>query len=87
MVSVIIPICNVKRFIPRGIKQILRQTYQDIEIILVDDGSTDDSLEECQKWADSDTRIKVFHKENEGAGSARNYGINHASGEYIYFLI
>lgn len=86
MVSVIIPIYNVKKFIPRGIKQVLQQTYQDIEIILVDDGSTDGSYEDCIEIAKSDPRITVFHQNNQGAGSARNLGLANAKGEYIYFF-
>ncbi len=86
MVSVIIPIYNVQNFINSGIQQILHQSYKDFEVILVDDGSTDGSLEECRKWAVKDTRIRVFHQRNEGAGSARNHGIEEAQGEYLYFF-
>lgn len=85
MVSVIIPIFNVSCFIERGLQQILNQTYQDFEIILVDDGSTDDSLIKCQKWERTDSRIRVFHQENQGAGGARNLGIEKSHGKYIYF--
>ena len=85
VVSVIIPIYNVRGFIDKGIKQILNQTYQEYEIILIDDGSTDGSLEECIKWEQNEVRITVLHQDNSGAGSARNLGIENAKGEYIYF--
>lgn len=86
MVSVIIPIYNVEKYIDRGMKNILSQTYQDFEVILVDDGSTDGSPKLCDEWAKRNDRICVFHKENGGSGSARNLGIENARGEYIYFF-
>lgn len=85
VVSVIVPIYNVRYFIDKGINQLLQQTYQDYEILLVDDGSTDGSWEECNRWACQDNRIVVLHQQNQGAGSARNLGIDHAKGDYIYF--
>lgn len=85
-VSVIIPIYNVEKYIDRGLTNFLMQTYQDFEILLVDDGSTDDSPALCDAWAARYDRIRVFHKENGGAGSARNLGIDNANGEYIYFF-
>lgn len=86
LVSVIIPIYNVRRFIEHGLKNVLSQTYQDYEILLSDDGSTDGSYEVCQRWALKDSRIRVLHQENKGAGAARNHGINEARGEFIYFF-
>lgn len=86
VVSVIIPIYNVRPFIEHGLKNVLNQTYQDYEIILSDDGSTDGSYEECQRRALRDPRIRVLHQENKGAGSARNHGINEAKGEFVYFF-
>lgn len=86
LVSVIIPIYNVHRFIERGIKNVLAQTYKDFEIILSDDGSTDGGYEECEKWTEKDSRIRVVHQDNRGAGAARNHGINEAKGEFIYFF-
>lgn len=86
MVSVIIPIYNVLSFIERGLQNVLNQTYQDFEIILSDDGSTDGSYEECMKWAEKVSRIRVLHQENQGAGAARNHGIDEAKGEFIYFF-
>lgn len=86
LVSVVIPIYNVRRFINRGIKDVLAQTYKNLEIILSDDGSTDGSYEECKKWTEKDSRIKVVHQENKGAGAARNHGIESAKGDFIYFF-
>lgn len=86
MVSVVIPIYNVSQYIDRGLKYILAQDYPSFEIILVDDGSTDDSASICDDWAVKDSHIKVLHKKNAGAGSARNVGIDQAKGEYIYFF-
>lgn len=85
-VSVIVPIYNVEGFIDRGIKNLLAQTYRRFEIILVDDGSTDGSLNKCKSWAHKDERIRVFHQANQGSGAARNKGIDNAAGKYIYFF-
>lgn len=84
--SVIVPIYNVKNFISRGINQLLRQTYRCFEIILVDDGSTDGSYEECVNWASTNNSIRVLHQKNMGAGSARNLGLENAKGSLIYFF-
>ena len=86
MVSIIIPIYNVHRFIERGLKNVLKQTYKDFEILLSDDGSTDGSYELCKEWVGRDSRIRTLHQENKGAGAARNHGINEAKGEFIYFF-
>lgn len=86
LVSVIIPIYNVRRFIERGLKNVFAQSCQDFEILLSDDGSTDGSYEECLEWTLKDSRIRVLHQENKGAGAARNHGINEARGEFIYFF-
>ena len=86
VVSVIVPIYNVGNFIDKGIKNLLSQTFSDFEIILVDDGSTDDSYEKCLAWSKRDGRIRVLHQLNQGAGGARNTGIYNAKGEYIYFF-
>lgn len=85
MVSVIVGIYNVLGFIDRGIGCVLSQTYGDFELLLVDDGSTDGSLERCKEWATRDSRIRVLHQENQGLGSARNLGLENARGEYICF--
>ncbi len=84
--SIIVPVYNVEKYLERCINSLIKQTLTDIEIILVDDSSTDSSLEICQKFAKEDNRIKVIHKVNEGAGMARNAGLKIATGEYIGFI-
>lgn len=84
--SVIIPIYNVEKYLDRCMKRVLNQTLEDIEIILVDDGSPDKCPRMCDDYAASDPRVKVIHKENQGLGLARNSGIEIAQGEYITFL-
>ena len=86
MVSVIIPIYNVENFVEKCIESILFQTIQNLEIILVDDGSSDGSGDICDVYAKKDARIKVIHKKNGGVSSARNMGISNATGEYICFV-
>lgn len=85
MVSVIIPVYNVENYLKECIDSVLHQTYKDIEIILVDDGSTDNSGNICDRYAEENRTIKVIHKKNQGLGMARNSGIEIASGDYIYF--
>ena len=85
-VSVVVPIYNVEKYLKRCVNSIINQTYKNIEIILVDDGSTDSSGELCEEIKKRDNRIKVYHKKNGGLGSARNYGYKYANGEYILFL-
>lgn len=85
-ISVVIPIYNVERFLDRTINAVISQTYENLEIILVDDGSTDKSGQICDDYAKKDNRIIVIHKENGGSSSARNAGIDRASGDYIGFL-
>ena len=86
MISVIIPIYNTGKLLNRMLKSIQEQTYRDLEIILVNDGSTDESEQECKKAAVNDERIRYFYQENAGVSSARNYGMKVAQGEYIAFL-
>ncbi len=86
LISVIVPIYNVEQYMERCIKSIQNQTYRNLEIILVDDGSPDNCGEICDQYAAEDERIKVIHKENGGLSDARNAGIEVASGEY-YFLV
>jgi glycosyltransferase involved in cell wall biosynthesis len=83
MVSIIIPVYNREKYIDASILSAAGQTERDIEIVVVDDGSTDRSGEICDKWAERDRRIKVFHTDNHGVCQARNYAIERASGEYI----
>lgn len=85
LVSIIIPIYNMGNKIEKSVNSLLSQTYKNIELILVDDGSKDNSLEVCRNIAVLDERIKVFHTENQGSGPARNFGINQSSGKYLYF--
>lgn len=84
-ISVIVPIYNAEKHLCRCIDSILRQSFHDIEIILVDDGSTDSSPEMCDQYKTVDERIKVIHKRNGGVSSARNIGMRDASGKYIMF--
>ena len=85
-ISIIVPIYNAEKCIDRCIESIYAQTFTDYEIILVNDGSTDNSLAICRAYAAKDERITVIDKENGGAGSARNAGIDIVKGKYIYFL-
>lgn len=86
LVSVIIPIYNVEKYLDRCIASVVDQTYRNLEIILVDDGSTDNSPAICDEWAERDERIKTVHKINEGAGMSRNAGMDNASGDYVLFV-
>lgn len=86
LISVIVPIYNVEKYLARCVDSIVNQTYKNLEIILVDDGSTDTSPNLCDEWAEKDNRIKVIHKTNGGLSSARNTGIEAATGDYILFL-
>lgn len=85
-VSVIIPVYNVEKYLPRCIKSVLEQTYKDIEIVLVDDGSKDSSGHMCDEYAKKNNNIIAIHKDNGGLSSARNMGIEVATGEAIFFL-
>lgn len=84
--SVIVPVYNVSQYLRRCIDSVLSQSYGDFELLLVDDGSSDDSGVICDEYAEKDGRIKVFHKENGGVSSARNKGIDEACGKYIIFV-
>ena len=86
LVSVIIPIYNVEAFLPQCIDSVINQTYKNLEIILVDDGSPDSCPLICDEYARKDTRIKVLHKVNGGLSDARNTGFEIATGKYVYFL-
>ena len=85
-ISVIVPIYNVEKYLKRCLESILNQTYTNIEIILVDDGSTDNSGIICDKYAEKDERIIIIQKENGGLSSARNTGIDISTGEYLCFV-
>lgn len=85
-ISIIIPIYNVEAYLPECVESIINQTYQDLEIILVNDGSTDRSSQICEDYATRDSRVKVIHKENEGSAAARNAGLHIATGDLIGFV-
>ena len=86
LVSVIIPIYNVAKYLPKCVDSVLAQTYQNLEIILIDDGSTDGSGKICDEYAAKDNRIRVIHQPNSGVSAARNAGLDVAGGEYIGFV-
>ena len=86
IISIIVPIYNVGKYLPRCIESILNQTFNNFELILVNDGSTDNSGVVCDDYAKKDTRIKIVHKSNGGVSSARNAGLYVAKGEYIGFV-
>ncbi|PEQ95221.1 hypothetical protein CN481_05040 [Bacillus sp. AFS006103] len=84
--SVILPVYNVEKYLERCVKSVLNQSFKDIEIILVDDGSTDGSGNLCDKLASKHSQVQAVHKENGGLASARNFGINYAAGKYVCFI-
>lgn len=86
LISVIVPIYNVEKYLARCVDSIVNQTYKNLEIILVDDGSTDESPEICDLYANRDNRIKVMHLPNGGAGKARNIALNFVHGSYVAFV-
>lgn len=86
MISVIIPIYKVEEYLDQCVSSVINQTYTDLEVILVDDGSPDQCPKMCDEWATKDSRIKVIHKKNGGLSDARNAGLEVATGEYIAFL-
>lgn len=86
LISIIVPVYNVEQYLNRCVESIVNQTYSNIEIILVDDGSPDHCPEICDKWAAMDSRIKVIHKENGGLSDARNIGLEIAVGDFIGFV-
>lgn len=86
MISVLIPVYNVEKYLPQCLDSILEQEYNNFEVILVNDGSTDASPSICEEYVRKDSRFKLFHQPNQGFGEARNTGLKHAAGEYIYFM-
>lgn len=86
LISVIIPVYNVEKYLEQCVTSVLNQTYRDIEVILVDDGSTDGSPAICDRYAQQDKRVKVYHTSNGGAARARNIGLEYANGDYIIFM-
>ncbi|QWU98701.1 glycosyltransferase family 2 protein [Francisella salimarina] len=86
LVSIIIPIYNTQNYLPRCLESIINQSYKNLEIILVNDGSTDNSLEICESYAKKDSRMSIMNKENGGSSSARNLGLDICRGDYISFI-
>lgn len=86
LISIIVPVYKVEKYLDQCVESIVNQTYENIEIILVDDGSPDNSPAMCDQWAEKDSRIRVLHKKNGGASAARNAGLDIAQGEYIGFV-
>ena len=86
MISIVVPVYKVEKYLNRCIKSLVHQSYTDLEIILVDDGSPDDCPILCDKWAQEDSKIKIIHKKNGGLSSARNAGLEIATGEYVGFV-
>lgn len=86
LISIVIPVYNVEKYLDECILSVINQTYKNLEILLIDDGSTDSSYDICCKYSEQDDRIQIINKKNGGQASARNLGIDRATGEYIYFL-
>ena len=86
MISIIIPVYNVEKYLNCCVDSVLAQTYKDFELILVDDGSSDNSGKICDEYAEKDSRICVIHKQNSGPSDSRNEGLDIAKGEYVYFV-
>lgn len=87
LVSVVVPVYKVERWLDRCVSSIVHQTYKNLEIILVDDGSPDGSSKKCDEWADRDSRVVVLHRANEGVSAARNAGMDAAHGDYLCLWI
>lgn len=86
LISVIIPVYNAEKYLSACLESVMAQTYKNLEILLVNDGSTDNSVAVCEEFAVKDQRIKLIHKENGGVSSARNCGLQNANGEYVTFI-
>ena len=86
MISVVVPVYRVEKYLHRCVDSILNQTYNDLEIILVDDGSPDNSPAICDEYAKKDSRVRVFHQKNAGAAAARNVGLRNAKGDFVAFV-
>lgn len=86
LVSIIVPVYNVEKYLDKCVQSLVRQTYSNLEIILIDDGATDNSGMVCDKWASKDERVKVIHTENRGLSAARNTGIDNSVGHFLCFV-
>ena len=87
LISVIVPVFNGAPYLSRCIDSILKQTYENLQILIIDDGSEDDSLNIAREYEGKDKRIRVFHQANQGVSSARNKGIQNADGDYLVFIV
>lgn len=87
LISVIVPCYNVEEYLPKCIESILNQTYRNLEILLVDDGSPDNCGRICDEYAAKDSRIRIIHKKNGGLSDARNAALDVMTGEYVTFII
>ena len=85
-VSVVIPVYNTEKYVREAVESIMNQTLRELEIIIINDGSTDNSLQVVEELAAADSRIQVYSQTNQGLSMARNAGITHAHGRYIYFM-
>ena len=86
MISVIIPVYNVEKYLNECLNSVCSQTFENLEIILVDDGSTDDSSKICDEWSAKDSRVRVIHQLNAGLSEARNSGLKYCKGDYILYI-
>lgn len=86
MVSIIIPVYNVEEYIEECLKSILAQTYKDIELLIVDDGSTDNSLGLIREYENKFKKIRIFTQQNKGVSEARNLALNYVSGEFVLYI-
>ncbi len=86
LISVIVPVYNSEKYVNRCIDSILNQTYENLEVLLINDGSSDGSLKICEDWAEKDKRVKIVNEKNKGVSAARNLGIKYATGDYVGFV-
>ena len=86
LVTIVIPVYNSEKYLDDCIESVVNQSYKNIEILLINDGSTDNSKKICEKWSIIDKRIKIYNKKNSGAAESRNVGIEHSKGDYITFI-
>lgn len=86
MVSILIPAYNVEKYLPQCLDSILSQTYRDLQIVIIDDGSKDNTLAVCQNYADKDSRVEVYHQENQGVATTRNHLLAKAKGDWVLFV-
>lgn len=86
VVSILIPVYNAAAFLPKCLDSVLNQTYQDLQVVIVDDGSKDNTLEVCQKYAEKDNRVAIYHQENQGVAATRNHLLEKVKGDYVLFV-